>query len=223
MSEAIDESTTESVPLFGRSSSHFTRVVRLFALELQVHHTFHPVLDLTSLDAATYAGNPALKIPVLVDEHGPLFGAENICRELLRRGGQRGAGVVLRAHSPNRALANAEELTLHVMSSGVSLVMSGIAGAGHLAPPKVVPSLHNGLRHLNETLSAALPSDRRLSFFEVTLFCALTHLRFREVTDCAAFPYFFEFCASFGERESAQATLYRFDAHSGERPRNLAR
>ena len=37
--------------LVGRSSSHFTRTARMFALELGVPHAFRPVLDLTTLDA----------------------------------------------------------------------------------------------------------------------------------------------------------------------------
>jgi len=71
--------------LQGRSSSHFTRTARIFALELGVAHVFRPVLDLTSQDAANYADNPSLKVPILIDEAGPLYGTENICRELARR------------------------------------------------------------------------------------------------------------------------------------------
>ncbi len=41
--------------LVGRSSSHFSRTARMFALELGAPHTFRPVLDLTSLDRAAYA------------------------------------------------------------------------------------------------------------------------------------------------------------------------
>src|SRR4051812_24553111 len=87
--------------LTGRSSSHFTRIARIFALELGVTHTFQPVFDMTSLDAATYANNPALKVPILVDEVGPLFGTENICRELVRRSGQR-SKVIMRGDVSER-------------------------------------------------------------------------------------------------------------------------
>jgi hypothetical protein len=45
--------------LVGRSSSHFTRVARIFALDLGVPHVFRPVLDMTSTDPATYADNCA--------------------------------------------------------------------------------------------------------------------------------------------------------------------
>src|SRR4051794_6767221 len=100
----------------GRSSSHFTRTARIFALELGVPHAFRPVFDLAALDAEAYAGNPALKVPVLLTEEGPLLGTENICRELVRRSG-RGAEVVLRGAVADRIVANAEELALHAMAT----------------------------------------------------------------------------------------------------------
>jgi len=202
-----------TVYLLGRSSSHFTRVTRIFALELGVALDFRPVLDLTTLDPSAYAHNPALKVPVLVDEQGSLFGAENICHALRRRSGTAAGRVVMRGDLPDRALANAEELTLHVMSCGVSLIMAKAAGSA--PPPKVTPSMQHSLRYLDETLAAtlsALPASRQLSFFEVTLFCVVTHLKFREIMEVSEFRQLQDFCLGFAERESAKATPYRFDA-----------
>lgn len=201
-----------TMTLVGRSSSHFTRLTRIFAIELGVPHDFRPVLDITTLEAAAYANNPALKIPILVDEHGPLFGAENVCREFVRRSG-RGAAVVLRGDVPDRVVANAEELTLHVMSTEVALIMAKVSGDA--APPKASRSIENSLRHLDETIDrvlAALPPSRALSFVEVALFCVVTHLPFREVMDVTPWSRLGEFCERFGERESARNTPYRFDA-----------
>lgn len=200
--------------LVGRSSSHFTRVARIFALALGVPHTFRVVLDMTSQDTATYAGNPALKIPILVDAGGPLFGTENICRELARRSGL-GSKVVLRGDVADRAVANAEELTLHAMSSEVSLIMAKMAGDGGAAPPKVRRSLENALAHLNDNVDRvleALPADRALSFLEVAMCCLVKHLPFREILDVTGYDRLAAFSARFGERESARQTEYRFDA-----------
>jgi len=213
MSESTEQPGT--LQLFGRSSSHFTRVARVFASELQVEHVFRPVFDLNALEPSTFGDNPALKLPVWVDEQGPLFGTENICRELRRRAQVPLNRVVMRGEVASRTLANAEELTLHVMSAEVSLIMAKVAGEGHLAPPKVAPSLHHCLRYLDRELSAiltALPEDRQLSFFEVSLFCVVTHLEFREVADTSSLRRLREFCQRFGERESAKATSYRYDA-----------
>jgi glutathione S-transferase len=202
-----------ALAIVGRSSSHFTRVARVFALELGVPHTFQPVFDLTSADAATYADNPALKIPILVDEAGPLFGTENICRELVRRSGK-ASSVVMRGDVSDRIVANAEELTLHVMSAEVTLIMAKVAGDPGLVPPKIARSIENSLHHLDRTVDAALaalPADRALSFLEVSLFSVVTHLPFREVMDVAPWTRLGELCKRFGEREGARVTEYRFD------------
>lgn len=201
-----------TIALVGRSSSHFTRVARMFALDLGVAHAFRPVRDLTSVDRDDYAGNPALKIPILVDERGPLFGTENICRELVRRSG-RASDVVLRGDANDRLVANAEELTSHAMATEVSLVMAKAIGAA--APAKAVRSLESTLGWLDENvdaLLAALPAARTLSFVEVGLYCLVTHLPWREVLDVSPWTRLGAFAARFGERESARSTAYRFDA-----------
>jgi glutathione S-transferase len=206
--------TAPEITLVGRSSSHFSRTARIFALELGVPHTFRPVLDMTTTDQSAYADNPALKVPTLLDEEGPLFGTENICRELARRSGQR-ARVVLRGDVAQRLVANAEELVLHGMGAQVNLIMAGAGGPNQTPPPKVRCSLENVLAYLDTRLDqvlAALPAERRLSFFETALFCLVTHLPFRKVMDPSAYQRLQAFCADFGEREGARSTGYRFDA-----------
>jgi glutathione S-transferase len=198
------------VTIVGRSSSHFTRTARIFALELGVPHQFRPVLDMTVTEPGNYGNNPALKVPILVDEQGPLFGTENICRELARRSGQR-SRIALRGDVPHRLVANAEELILHAMTSEVILIMSG----KDAPPPKVRPSLENALAFLEEnlqTLRAALPADRLLSFCETALFCLVTHLPFRKIMEVSAYPRLQAFCREFEQRPGARDTGYRFDA-----------
>jgi glutathione S-transferase len=204
--------------MVGRSSSHFTRTARIFALELGVPHTFRPVLDMTSLDVTTYAGNPALKVPTLIDAEGPLFGTENICRELVRRSAQP-ARVVMRGDVRELVVANVEDLTLHVMSAEVALIMAKVAGDGRPAPPKIAPSIEGSLDYLDErveALVAALPRDRTLSFVEVALYCVVTHLPFRQVMDVTPWARLGAFCGRFGERESAKLTEYCFDRSSAQ-------
>jgi glutathione S-transferase len=200
--------------LVGRSSSHFTRTARIVALELAVPHTFRPVLDILSLQTADYGGNPALKVPVWVDDEGPLFGTENICRALATRSQMR-SRIVLRGDVPRRVVANAEELTLHVMSNEVTLIMAKMAGDERLSPPKVRRSIENALAYLNDSLDEALealPADRSLSFLETALFCVVTHLPFRQLMEVASYGRLAAFCANFGQRASARDTPYRFDA-----------
>src|SRR5436305_538358 len=103
---------SDQITLVGRSSSHFTRTTRMFAMDLGVPFEFRAVLDMTVTDPAVYGGNPALKVPVLIDAGGALFGTENICRELARRSGRRDRAV-LRGDLADRLVANAEEMVAH--------------------------------------------------------------------------------------------------------------
>ena len=121
----------------------------------------------------------------------------------------------MRGDVRERVVLNAEELTLHVMASEVSLIMAKMAGDARLAPPKVTRSIEQSLGYLDENLEAvlaALPEDRALSFVEVALFCVMTHLPFRVVMDVAPWARLATFSKRFGERASARATEYRFDA-----------
>jgi len=67
----------------GRSSSHFTYLVRVFAEELGVACEFVPVHDLASLDPRDYAENPALKLPVLIKGDAVVFGADHCPSRLM--------------------------------------------------------------------------------------------------------------------------------------------
>ncbi len=204
--------TGTELVLIGRSSSHYTRVARIFALELGVPHAFRPVLDMMSLDPSNYGENPALKIPILVDADGPLFGTENICRALRARS-TTGAGAILRGEIDDRRIANVEEMTLHVMSTGVSIIMTSLSAPDRPPPPKLLPSLENALCFLDGNIDAALDGmpPRTLSFAETGLYCALTHLAFRKVCDTTPYARLARFVATFGNRASAEQTTYRFD------------
>src|SRR5688572_707511 len=119
------EADHPSLPtLFGRSSSHFTRVARIVAAELGVAYRFHVVPNLLSTDPSDYGGNPALRLPVLQTAEGEWFGALNICRALERQASAAGAEGRPRLVWPedlDRPLtANAQELTLQAMASEVA-------------------------------------------------------------------------------------------------------
>jgi glutathione S-transferase len=208
--------------LFGRSSSSFTRVTRIFAAELGVDYSFEIVRDLMSMDAADYGGNPALKLPSLRTPRGVWFGALNVCRELERRAVRPRRTVWPEAHD-HPLLANAQELVLHAMATAVTVIMQKVGGAGDSAhSAKLHNSLVGSLSWLDENVDAALarlPGERELSYLEVTLFCLVSHLEFREVlagvgTRRAAEPEYLalrRFSEGFAARACAMATQYRFD------------
>ena len=71
--------------IIGRNSSHFTRIVSIFAAELGVSCGFEPVFDVKSTAPAVFGENPLLRVPSLRTSEGTWFGSLNACRELARR------------------------------------------------------------------------------------------------------------------------------------------
>jgi glutathione S-transferase len=223
------EADLTSLPtLFGRSSSHFTRVARIIAAELGVAYTFRVVPNLLSTDPSDYGGNPALRLPVLHTAQGEWFGALNICRVLDRLANNAeasGPRLVWPEDLDQPLTANAQELTLQAMSSEVALIMARVAKADEAAAnlAKQRESLERMLAwleaHASEVL-AALPraavsrvTDGApvISFLEVTLFCLVQHLEFRGILPTAPYRALGEFCQRFAQRESARQTAFRFD------------
>lgn len=201
--------------IIGRSSSHFTRVTRIFAAELKVDYSFEAVHDLMSSDPEVYGGNPALKLPTLRTPRGTWFGALSICRELARLSSH-GTRLVWPEDLDDPVLANAQELVVQTMATEVTMIMSKIsaAGDGGAYQAKMNTSLSNVMSWLEENAPpalAALPRDRDLSYLEATLFCLVTHLEFRNVLPTAPYAALNEFCQRFATRASAQDTTYRFD------------
>src|SRR5262245_10605375 len=117
------------VRITGRSSAHFTRTARVFAHELGVAYEFIPLLNLLSPDGRDYAGNPALRVPVLETEQGAWFGTLNICRELARRSHEQ-VSIVWPEQLTDRLTSNAQELVLHGMSTEVGLIMQKLSNPG---------------------------------------------------------------------------------------------
>jgi glutathione S-transferase len=209
-----DDDTKLELCIVGRPSSHFTRVARLFAEELGLDYDFELVRDLMSCDSSDYAGNPALRLPVLKTREAAWFGALNICRELARRS-ERRLRVVWPEHLEEPLLANAQELTLQGMATEVGLIMGALGGTAETNPHavKLRTSLTNTLWWLDAALPevlVSLPAERDLSFLEVSLFCFVEHLAFREVLPIDGYKHLVEHCAVFRARPSAAKTPYRF-------------
>ncbi|KRE89701.1 hypothetical protein ASG87_03565 [Frateuria sp. Soil773] len=201
--------------IVGRSSSHFTRLVRLFAHETGAACRFEPVYDLASVDPDDYAGNPALKMPVLRIGGQAVFGAENICRTLVEQA-PAPRRVVWPEDLRDVASRNAQELVWHAMQAQVQLAFgTQVAGlpVDSVYFAKAGLGLRNTLAWLEERMPAvlaALPA-RDLSLLEAALFCLVEHLAFRDTLSLAPYPQLTGFARAFGARPSAQATAYAFD------------
>ncbi|MGN2243819.1 glutathione S-transferase family protein [Frateuria sp. GZRR33] len=205
----------EQPRLVGRSSSHYTRLARLFAEELGIAYAFEPVHDLASRDPADYAGNPALKLPVLVLPEGPVFGTENICRTLAALAGEP-FRVLWTEQLPDLRARNAQELVWHGMGAQVQMVF-GMQVAGLPAQNVYFAKAADGFRHALAWLDANLESvlkglpPRDLSLLETSLFCLLEHLGFRDTLTLAPYHHLAAFAAAWRERPASQRTAYAFD------------
>ncbi|HZI14722.1 MAG TPA: glutathione S-transferase N-terminal domain-containing protein [Myxococcus sp.] len=201
--------------IIGRSSSHFTRITRIFAAELGVDYSFQVVRDLLSSNPEDYGGNPALRIPSLRTPQGVWFGSLNVCRELWRQS-HRKPRVVWPEDLDAPLTANAQELVTQAMSTEVSLIMAKVGGGGEDSPhqAKSRKALVNMLAWLEDNAKAvlaALPPQREVSYLEVSLYCLVTHLEFREVLPTAPYSELKRFCEQFATRASAGQTAFRFD------------
>jgi len=201
--------------IIGRSSSLFTRLPLIFAEELGVPFELVPMYDMTATNPEVYAGNPALKLPILRTNGSVLFGAQNICRAIAERAGAP-ARIVWPEELRDDLSRNAQELVWHCMAAQVQLVFGTIIGK---LPPdnvyfaKARAGLESSLRWLDGNLAAALRAlpPRDLSLFEVSLFCLIDHLTFRGTLAIDPFPSLVRLSQEFGTRPSAQRTAYRFD------------
>jgi glutathione S-transferase len=209
-----------SLQIVGRRSSHFTRLTRIFAEELDVSYDIVPIYDMTAQSPAVYADNPALKLPILRVDDGVVFGAENICRALAERT-HKSIAIVWPEQLQARVSRNAQELVWHCMSAQVQIVFGTLVArlpGDNLYFEKARAGFEGALTwldaHLPEALQA-LPASRQLSLFEASLFCMIEHLHFRKTLPIEPYSTLDAFRKSFAMRPSAQSTQYQFDVPPG--------
>jgi hypothetical protein len=186
----------------------------MIAVEFGVECSFQIVPDLLSEDSETYGGNPGLKLPNFVTSDGVVFGSLNSARAIAALSAKP-LRMVWPEDVPVGVAANALEMTLQGMSSEVSLLMvrRGV-GEGSPYAGKLEKAVLGMVGWLEANLSAAIAAlpERDLSYLEVSLFCFLEHLEFREVMKLDRHPQLRAFRDTFGKRSSAVATQYRFDS-----------
>lgn len=217
MNELVDPPGANSpLEIVGRRTSLFTRVPLLFAGTLKIPCHLTPVADMTDLDPATYAGNPALKVPILRLGEELVFGTHNICRVIVERAGaERAVRTVWPEELPDVLSRNAQELVWHCMSTQVQIVMATVFGNlpdDSIYLVKARTGLQASLAWLDEHLEAALaklPAGRDISLFEVTLFSLVDHLALRPSVPTDAYGNLLAFAAAYGATPAAAATAYR--------------
>jgi glutathione S-transferase len=205
----------ETAHIIGRTSSHYTRLTRIFAHELGIAVELTPVYDMLSSDAATYGDNPARKMPTLKRSTGLVFGAENICRTLAEMAGEPHR-IVWPEEVRIDLSRNAQEMVWHAMAAQTQMVFGVLVNklpADNVYFAKGREGFVGALGWLDTHLArvlAALPA-RDLSLFEIALFALVTHLQFRVTVPVEPYRQLLAFADNFAARPSAQATQYAFD------------
>ena len=202
--------------LAGRSSSHFTRLARIFAIESGRDFDFELLEDLASTNAENYSGNPSLTIPVLLVDDQAVLGSVNICRKFAELSGQREHYSLPEDFIGCQLLQNAHELVMTGMSAQVTIVFSTLF-AGIARENSLVMKSHERLNGLLAWLNtnwqeilAQLPQGT-LSTIEVGLFCLLEHIDFRGTEGIFVGRELQEFVTNFGARQSAEDTPFKMD------------
>ena len=206
-----------TMQIVGRRSSLFTRMPLIFAEQLAVPFELVSIHDMTALGPEVYAGNPALKLPILRNGDRVLFGAHNICRAIAERA-IKPVPIVWPEQLRDDLSRNAQELVWHCMAAQVQLVVGTVIAK--LSPENIYfakarAGLEGSLRWLDTHLAEALqvlPAQRELSLFEVSLFCLTEHLGFRGTVAVEQYSALRKFTQEFAPRPSAQRTAFRFEA-----------
>lgn len=200
--------------IVGRTGSLFTRLPLIFAQELGVDYEFILIKDLAALEPEVYAGNPALRMPILREGNSTIFGAQNICRALAERSTS-STRIVWPEDLTDDLSRNAQELVWHCMATQVQILMGRHVGdlpADNVFFEKPRAGLQGSLEWLDDNavdIFSALPQERDLSLFEVALFCLIEHLKFGPTVPVANLDSLLAFADKFGARRSAQLTSFR--------------
>ncbi len=209
------EIVMSSIQIVGRRSSPYTRMTLIFAEALQLPYELVPIYDMTDLERDGYAGNPALKLPILRRGAAVLFGTLNICHALAETA-QRPADIVWPEQLRDDRSRNAQELVWHCLSAQIQIIMGTLVGklpADNVFFVKLRTGMANSLQWLDahhaSTIAALPPRD--LSVYEVALFCLVEHLDWRGTMSIDAYPALREFTRTFGATTPAQRTPYQFD------------
>ncbi len=152
-------------------------------------------------------------MPNLITDERVVFGSLGSCRTLASLATD-SPRMVWPETTPAGVAANALELTLQAMSTEVTLIMLDTSAAQPLPyTDKLRAALVGMMTWLDTNVADALAvlPDRQLSYLELTLFCLIEHLEFRQVLSLDEYDGLLRFRDDFGERPSAKATGYRFD------------
>ena len=154
--------------LFGTPRSHFARIVRVVAHELDVPFTWVDVGNVGAVER--FGGNPLMEVPALVDGEQRVWGTQNACEYLVARAARDPLGV----RTTDWDARNLVHVVYGVMSAEVAMILAARAGTPTDTPrfDKIRERLRTGLQYVDQHVSDAGP----LAFSQVCAVSMWEHL-----------------------------------------------
>lgn len=165
--------------LYATPLSHFSRKVRILMDLYDVPYEFVDVGNVARADQAAFAGNPNLRVPVLVDDGKWLIESDHIAKYLVEKFD---SGDRYRVVSANFADLNFRAVLNGIMMEEVKLIIARRTGLPTEEYPffdKCKLAIRNGLEWL-ETNSGAF-STASPGYLEFHLTCLWQHLAFYDL------------------------------------------
>ena len=186
--------------LVGTPLSHFTRKIRVLALELGIEVEMRWSPGVLAPAGAAYGDNPLLRVPALIDAGVTVIDSDHIARYLV---GRHDPADRLGVCSERVADGNRLAVIGGVMADEVMLILAARAGGdvsgGYFAKRR--DAITRGLGWLD-----AQPGDGELDYRDVALVCLWQHLAHYRVVPLDAYGRLAARVATFADRPSIART-----------------
>lgn len=191
--------------LIGTTLSHFTRKVRIVLHELGIPFQFEVVSGLLQTDAASYGGNPLLRVPTLIDGAQWVIESDHIARHLVR---------TRAPHDPLAVMTSSVEALNRlaaingVMGHEVTWILAERAGMqdalSHGYFQKIVQSMRTTLAWLDQ---GTKPQRAGFDYGDIALVCLWQHLtHYAMLPGLQDFPRIAQRVAQLADRPSVAST-----------------
>jgi len=160
--------------LIGTPLSHFTRKLRILLAELGVAFEFVRAPGVLAPAAATYGGNPLLRVPTLVDGEVTLIDSDHIARYLVRK---HDPGDRLGVCSDQVRDLNRLALVNGIMANEVVLILARRGGLTDLDGVayfrKLTAAIDNALAQLDHDVDVDAPG---FDYGDIATICMWQHI-----------------------------------------------
>jgi glutathione S-transferase len=190
--------------LHGTPLSHFTRKVRILLAELGVDYEQVWVPGVLAATPATFANNPLMRVPALVDGPITLFESDHIARYLV---GKYDASDWFGVRSDETDALNRLAVANGIMSNEVVLILAKRGGLddidGVVYFRKLLAAIEAGLAWLDTNIAMQAP----MAYADIALVCMWQHVQhYKLVSDVERFTRIAARVQQFADRPSIVAT-----------------